>query len=254
MRAVGMVGRFQSAPKQSHSLVVKRILRYLKRTPDFGLWYPKSSTLTMTTYTNANWVASVDDRKSTSGNAFFLGDCLASWLNKKQTSVSLSIAKVECIAAADCCTQILWMKEDPNDVTVGTNQPITIYCDNPSANNLRKNLVMHSKTKHIPIKYHFLREQVVEKNIILEYINTKEQIADIFRKPLPREAFEHLCQKMGAISLASLKLIHKDVAGQGETFYRGSSSTGGVCMHSFAIDVNGGEQKNIAINNKGGDY
>ena len=145
------------------------------------------------------------------------------------------------------------MKEALKDVNIGTDQPITIYCDSTSAISPSKNLVMHSKTKHIPIKYNFLREQVAEQNIILEYINTKEQIADIFTKPLPREAFEHLCQNMGVISLASLKFIHKDVAGQGEHFYRGSSSTGGVHIHSFAIDVKGGEKKNIAIDVKGGD-
>eukprot|EP00253_Pinus_taeda_P010509 PITA_10509 len=180
-----------------------RILRYLKGTPDLGLWYPKSSTITVTAYTDADWAGSVDDRKSTSGNAFILGDCLVSWLNKKQTSISLSTAEAEYIAAADCCTQLLWMKEALKDVNIGTNQPITIYCDNTSAISLGKNLVMHSKTKHIPIKYHFLCEQVAEQNINLEYINTKEQIADIFTKPLPREAFEHLRRKIGVISLAS---------------------------------------------------
>jgi len=77
------------------------------------------------------------------------------------------------------------MKEALKDVNIGTNQPITIYCDNTSAISINKNPVMHSKTKHIPIKYHFLHEQVIEKNITLEYINTKEQIADIFTKPLP---------------------------------------------------------------------
>lgn len=109
------------------------------------------------------------------------------------------------------------MKEALKDVNIGTNQPIAI--------NLNKYPVMHSKTKHIPIKYHFLHEQVAEQNIILEYINTKEQIDDIFTKPLPREEFEHLRQKMGVISLASLKFIHKDVAGQGEQFDRGSTCT-----------------------------
>eukprot|EP00253_Pinus_taeda_P014539 PITA_14539 len=82
-QAVGMVGRFQSTPKQSHLMVVKGILRELKGTPDFGLWCPKSSTLTVTAHTDADWAGSVDDRKSTSGNAFFLGDCLVSWLSKK---------------------------------------------------------------------------------------------------------------------------------------------------------------------------
>ena len=77
------------------------------------------------------------------------------------------------------------MKEALKDINIGTNQPITIYCDNTSAISLSKNSVMHSKTKHIPIKYHFLLEQVAEQNIILEYINTKEQIVDIFTKPLP---------------------------------------------------------------------
>ena len=94
MQAVGMVARFQSSPKQSHLAAVKRILRYLKGTTDFGLWYPKSSTLIVTAYSNADWAGSVDIRKSTSGNAFFMGDCLVSWLSKKQSSISLSTARV----------------------------------------------------------------------------------------------------------------------------------------------------------------
>ena len=180
-----MVGRFQSAPKQSHLLAVKRILRYLKGTSDFGLWYPKNSTLTVTAYTDADWVGSIDDRKSTSGNAFFLGDCLVSWLSKKQSSISLSTAEAEYIDALDYCTQILWMKEALKDVDICIDQSITVYCDNTSAISLKKNPVMHSRTKHIPIKYHFLREQVAEQKNILEYISTKQQIVDIFTKPLP---------------------------------------------------------------------
>eukprot|EP00253_Pinus_taeda_P033042 PITA_33042 len=162
MQVVGMLGRFQSTPKQSHLLAVKRILRYLKGTPDFGLWYPKSSTLTVTTYTDVDWAGSVDDQKSTSGNAFFLGGYLVSWLSKKQTFVSLSTDEAKYITAADSCTQILWMKEALKDVNIGTYQPITIYCDNTSATSLSKNPMMHSNTKHIPIKYHFLHEQVAE--------------------------------------------------------------------------------------------
>jgi len=104
MQAVGMVGRFQSAPKQSHLLVVKIILRYLKGTSDFGLWYPKNSTLNVTAFIDTDWAGSIDDRKSTSGNAFFLGYCLVSWLSKKQSSISLSIVEAKYIAAADCCT------------------------------------------------------------------------------------------------------------------------------------------------------
>jgi hypothetical protein len=92
------------------------------------------------------------------------------------------------------------MKQTLTDIQVEYDEPIPIYCDNTSAINISKNPVMHSKTKHIPIKYHFLQEQVAEKNIRVEYVGTKEQVADIFTKPLPQEAFEYLCQRLGVIS------------------------------------------------------
>jgi hypothetical protein len=84
------------------------------------------------------------------------------------------------------------MKQTLIDIQVEYDEPIPIYCDNTSALNISKNPVMHSKKKHIPIKYHFLWEQVAEKNIRVEYVGTKEQVADIFTKPLPRESFEYL--------------------------------------------------------------
>ena len=87
---------------------------------------------------------------------------------KKQSSISLSTAEGEYIAVANCCTQILWMKEALKDVNIETKQSITIFCDNTSAISLSNNPVMHSRTKHIPIKYHFLREQVAKHNIRLE--------------------------------------------------------------------------------------
>ena len=92
------------------------------------------------------------------------------------------------------------MRKTLEDIQVKYNELIPIFCDNTSAINISKNPVMHSKTKHIPIKFHFLREQVIEKNIKLEYVETKEQIVDIFTKPLPRETFEYLKQKLGVIS------------------------------------------------------
>ena len=92
------------------------------------------------------------------------------------------------------------MKQTFQDIQVKYDEPIPILYDNTSSINISKNRVMHSKTKHIPIKFHFLREQVTEKNIKLEYIGTKEQIADIFTKPLPRETFEYLRQRLQVVS------------------------------------------------------
>jgi hypothetical protein len=104
MQAVGQVARFQVATKDSHVLEVKRIVRYLKGTKEFGLWYPKGNDLSLMAYTDANWAGCIDDRRSTSGETFYLGEFLVSWLSKKQSSVSLSTTEAEYIAAASCCT------------------------------------------------------------------------------------------------------------------------------------------------------
>ena len=113
--------------------------------------------MTLVFYIDVDLEGKIDDIKSTSGVAFYLGDCLVSWLSKKQSSVSLSTTEAEYIAVVACCTQVLWMKQTLQDIKVKYDDPILILCDNPSAINISKNLVMHSKTKHIPIKFHFLR-------------------------------------------------------------------------------------------------
>jgi hypothetical protein len=106
--------------------------------------------------------------------------------------MSLPIVEAEYIATEGCCTQVLWMKQTLTYIQVEYDDPIPIYCDNTSAISVSKNSMMHSKMKHIPIKYHFLWEQVVENNTEVEYEGTNEQVADIFTKLLPRESFEYL--------------------------------------------------------------
>jgi hypothetical protein len=173
MQVVGQVSRFQATPKASHVLAVRRIFIYLKGTKEFGLWYPKGKDLSLIAYTDADWPGCVDDRRNTNGASFYLGECLVSWLRKKQSSLSLYTTEAEYIVVAGCCTQVLWMNQTFKDMQAEYDEPIPIYCDNTSAISISKNSMMHSKTKHIPIKYHFLREQVAEKNIRVEYVGTK---------------------------------------------------------------------------------
>lgn len=159
MQGVCTVARFQASPKESHVTVVKRIFKYIQGTLDYGLWYPRSDEFSLIAYTNANRVGCLDDKKSTSGAAFFLGDRLVAWHNKKQVYVSLSIAKVEYIVATSCCTQVLWMSQILLDMGIVISKPVSILFDNTSAINILKNLVMHSHTKHIAIKFHFLEKR-----------------------------------------------------------------------------------------------
>ena len=103
------------------------------------------------------------------------------------------------ITTTACCTQVLWMKQTLQDLQVQFSEPIHIFCDDTNAIIISNNHFMHSNTKHILIKYHFVREQVTQKNIKLEYVGTKVQIVDIFTKPLPREAFEYIREKLGIL-------------------------------------------------------
>jgi hypothetical protein len=199
MQDVGMVGHYQYAPKQIHLSFVKRIFKYLKGTMTYGLWYPRNQNFQLTAYSYVDWENCLDERKSTSGGAFFLGESLVAWTSKKQGYISLSTTEVECIAAATCRTHILWMIQTLADLKITYTDPIPLHCDNNSAISVSKNPVLHSKMKHIPIKYQFLKEQVTNRVVQLNYIPSTEQIADIFTEPLAKTPFEYLLQKLGVI-------------------------------------------------------
>ena len=188
--SVGVCARFQAAPKESHLTIVKRIIRYINDTYDYGIWYSEDSNECLVGYSDADWAGCID-RKSTSDGCFYLGNNLVSWMRKKQNSVSLSTAEAEYIAVASCCAQLLWMKKLLHDYGI-TQDTMCVFCDNTSAINLSKNPVQHSKSKHIEIQYHFIRDLVEEKTVYLEFITTDNQKADIFTKPLDGPKYETL--------------------------------------------------------------
>jgi hypothetical protein len=157
-------------------------MRYLVYTPKFGLCYPKGSTFDLIGYSDADWAGCKIDRKSTSGTCQFLGRSLVSWASKKQNSVALSTAEAEYIAAGHCCAQLLWIRQTLRDYGYKLSK-VPLLCDNESAIRMADNLVAHSRTKHIDIRYHFLRDHQQRGDIEIAYVSTKEQLADIFTKP-----------------------------------------------------------------------
>ena len=186
--AVCLCARFQASPRISHWQAVKRIMRYLHFTPEFGLWYSFSSTLSLCGYSDADFVGYRLDQKSTSGTCQFLGSSLVSWSSRKQSSVAQSTTEAEYVAAASCCSQLLWMTYTLCDFGL-TFSRVPLLCDSTSAISVAKNPVLHSKTKHIDVRYHFLRDHQEKGDIELCHVATQNQIADIFTKPLDQATF-----------------------------------------------------------------
>ncbi|KAJ9536569.1 hypothetical protein OSB04_un000268, partial [Centaurea solstitialis] len=191
MFATCVCARFQCNPRESHLGAVKRILKYLKGTPNFALWYPKDSGFELTAFTDSDHAGCKLNRKSTSGACQFLGDKLVSWSSRKQNCVSLSTAEAEYVAAACCCSQVLWMKIQLADYGY-TMHRIPIYCDSSSAIQIAANPVQHSRTKHIDIRYHFIKDHVEKGNVELFFVESERQIADLFTKAFDEKRHYYL--------------------------------------------------------------
>ena len=190
--AVSNVARFCAKPTNQHWVAVKRIFRYLKGTQQYGLLYGKSNSNNCVGFSDADWGGDLDDRKSTSGYMFQVGGTAISWRSKKQTCVALSTAEAEYIALASAAQESLWLQQLLVDLKNEEPKSVTIYEDNQSAISMAKNPQFHGRTKHIAIKYHFIREQVNSKTLELRYCRTNDMIADMLTKGLSGEQFEKL--------------------------------------------------------------
>nr|GEX46282.1 retrovirus-related Pol polyprotein from transposon TNT 1-94 [Tanacetum cinerariifolium] len=199
MFATCMCARYQENPNEHHVSAIKRIFRYLKGTINLGLWHPKDSGFDLTAYSDADHAGCHLDRKSTSGSVQFLGDKLVCWSSKKQNCVSISTAESEYVAVSGCCAQVLWMRTQLTDYGFFYDK-VPIYCDSKSAIAISCNPVQHTRTKHIDVKYHFIKDHVEKGTIELYLVGTKYQLADLFTKSLPEARFKFLVEKLGMMS------------------------------------------------------
>ncbi|GKB86649.1 putative ribonuclease H-like domain-containing protein, partial [Tanacetum coccineum] len=188
--------RFQVTPKVSHLHAIKRIFRYLKGQPKLGLWYTKDSPFDLEAYIDSDYAGASLDRKSTIGGCQFIRRRLISWQCKKQTIVANSTTKEEYVAASSCCGQVLWIQNQMLDY--GYNfMNNKIFIDNESTICIVKNPVFHSKTKHIEIMHHFIRDSYEKRLIQVIKIHTDHNVADLLTKAFDVSRFQYLIASSG---------------------------------------------------------
>ncbi|CAL5325451.1 unnamed protein product [Camellia sinensis] len=175
MYATSLLSRFMHSPSQIHFGVAKRVLRYIQGTLDYGIFYEKFLDAKLIGFCDIDWAGCVDDMRSTSGYAFSLGSGVISWSSKKQQIVAQSSAEAEYISASLATTQAIWLRRFLDDFGEKQGEATPIMCDNKSAIAMAKNPVYHSRTKHIAIKHHFIKEAVEDDEIQIKYWKTEDQ-------------------------------------------------------------------------------
>ncbi|XP_028078666.1 uncharacterized protein LOC114280487 [Camellia sinensis] len=193
--AVNQACQHMHAPTNGDFAAIKRLLRFVQGTLSHGLTYTPS-TFDLHVFSDSNWAGDTLDRKSTSGYCVFLGANLISWSAKKQATVSRSSTEAEYRALAHAAAEVSWLRMLLADLFVFSPTIPVIWCDNLSALALASNPVFHSRSKHIEVDCHFVREQVLAKRLSLHYVPTIDQLADIFTKPLAVSRFQYLKDKL----------------------------------------------------------
>ena len=197
MFAVSLINRYISRPTELHLSAAKRVLRYLQGTTGFGIFYAKRGNEELISFTESDYAGCLEDRKSTPGYTFILSSGVVAWSSRKQPIVTLSTTEAEFVAAAACSCQAVWMRRILRQLGYEGNGNTAIFCDNSSAIKLSKNPVMHGRSKHLDVRFYFLRELSQEGVIQLKYCGTQDQVADMLTKPLKLESFQKLRDLLG---------------------------------------------------------
>jgi hypothetical protein len=172
-------------------------LRYLRGTTNLGIFYKKGGSDELIAFTDSDYNGDLENRKSTSGYIFMLSSGALSWSSKKQPVIILLTTEAKFVAAASCACQVVWMRRILEKLGNTQCDSTTLFCDNSSTIKLSKNPVMHGRSKHIDVRFHFLRDLTKERSVELIYYGTRDQVADVITKPLKLESFLKMRELLG---------------------------------------------------------
>ena len=199
---MSVVSQFLQSPFDGHWDAAVRILCYVKGTPGQGVLYGNRGHTQIVGYNDADWVDSLTDRHSTSGYCVFIGGNLICWKSKKQDVVARSSTEVEYRAMATC--ELIWLKHFLQELRFGKDEQMKLICDNQVALHISSNLVFHERTKHIEVDCHFIREKIASGCMTTSFVNSNDQLANIFTKSLRGPRIKYICDKLGAFDLYAL--------------------------------------------------
>lgn len=198
---VGMLGRYLSNPGSQHWKAAKKVLRYLQGTKDLMLTYQRTSLLDVVGFCDADFAGCIDDKKSTTGYIFMMAGGAVSWKSVKQTLTASSTMEAEYVACYEACCHAMWMRNFISALGVvdSISRPLKLFCDNSAAVAFSKNTRSISRSKHIDVKFYFVKEKVAESLIDIEHMSTKSMLADPLTKGLPIIAFQEHVSQMGLL-------------------------------------------------------
>jgi hypothetical protein len=195
--SVGQVAQFSHNPKQAHWTAVQRVLAYLKGTSKCGITYGETShPHVLTAFSDSDYAGDSDTRRSTTGYLLTYNGGPVAWGSRRQSCVSLSTTEAEYIAMCEAAKDIVWTRRLLSGIGCDQKQPTELFCDNQGALKLVSNPEFHRRTKHIDVRYHYVREQQMDGSIVVSHVGTKEQLADLLTKALAGPAFQDLRRKI----------------------------------------------------------
>ena len=200
--ALGILSKFMANPGTEHWKGIKRILRYIKGTLNYGLLYSCDGTIPILIgYSDADWGGDLSTRRSTSGYVFQIQGNTVSWCSKRQACVSKSTTEAEYIALSTASQEGVWLRRLLNDISIKQDDATIIYEDNQGAIELSRNPKFHNRTKHIDVCYHYIREKVNQNLINVKYCASNDMLADVMTKGLSKVQFEKFRNMLGVVDV-----------------------------------------------------